>query len=72
MLEVTIHHADIPFLSGFPDDQIVGQLLSAYNRKFPVFDRVLVTKDGINSITCDFFQEDAQVARIKVVPVRFS
>jgi hypothetical protein len=71
MLELTVSHTDIPFLLGFPDNQIVGQLLLGYNKKFPAYDRVAVTK-ATNSITCDFFRKDVQVARVKAVQVRFS
>jgi hypothetical protein len=69
MLEVTIHHADMPFLSGFSDNQIVGQLLSKIG-KFPAYDDSRVTR-APDSIVCDFFLNGAQVARVTAIPIRF-
>jgi len=70
MLEITIQHADIRFLSGFSAKQIVGQLLSGRSGKFPAYDVLKVTR-STDLIVCDFFLNGAQVACVKAIPIRF-
>jgi hypothetical protein len=69
MLEFDRQFTDIRFLSGFSDNQIVAQLLPGA-KKFPAYDRFAVCRET-DSIACNFFLKDVQVARLKAVGPRF-
>jgi hypothetical protein len=69
MFTFDMQFANIHFLSGFSDKQIVDQLLAGA-RNYPAYDRLAVSRET-NSIRCDFFQNDVQVARVRAVGPRF-
>jgi hypothetical protein len=69
MFTLDIVHSDIPFLSAFPDREIVRQLLSG-SRGCPAYDSVKVTK-ATELIVCDCFRKGVQVARVRAGSPRF-
>ena len=69
MFTFDMQFANIHFLSEFSDRQIVDQLLAGA-RKYPAYDRLAVSRNT-DSIRCDLFQNDVQVARVRAVGPRF-
>jgi hypothetical protein len=65
MFTLDIVHSDIPFLSAFPDRDIVRQLLAGV-RKFPAYDHSKVTK-ATDLIVCEFYRNGMQVARVRAL-----
>jgi hypothetical protein len=63
MFKLDIVHSDIPFLSAFPDKEIVRQLLAGV-RGFPAYDDWKVKK-ATDLIVCDFFRKGVQVAIVR-------